>query len=759
VAAYNGLACGIKTLGVEENGAAPERILGQTVSPSMFRTLGVQPLLGRTFTEAEDLVDQVAPVVVLTHTMWKRRYGADPAVIGRAITLDRVPTTVIGVMPEDFDFFGEQVEFFVPLCLTRAQVESRVGANTIVARLKPGVSTLQAQAEADALAAHLAASDPARHRGQGSYVESLQRSRTRLSNQSGQPAGDYASALWTLQGAVGFVLLIACANVAGLLLARTASRRTEVALRQAFGASRSRITRQLVTEMLPLALAGAAAGVLLAWGGLAAFIATAPPQFPRLNHLSIDHRVLSFTALVALLTAVVFAMMPALRASRVRFTGALQDASRGGTGGADRQRIRSVLVTGQVALALVLLIGAGLMLHSFVRVLGNDLGADPTNLLTFDFRFPSRESYRQVGMFRGITGLFEVSSRPAETVERVLDRLHDVPGVVSVAAANESPLSGGSFLMPFRVEGRPDPLSVQSVAGAPTLPTVQYRAITRGFFDTMKIPLRAGRDFTRYDTADAPFVVVINETMARQVFPGEEAVGKHIRFDFIPDERPREIVGIVGDALLGPLESSLQPIVYVPHVQQTSRFAGPAVYTRIGMYFVVRTQGTPLALLPSITRAVAEVDRNTPVALAQTVEQTLDGQVRYLRLYMLLLSLFGGVSVVLAATGIYGVMAQTVAQRTREFGIRMALGARGSDVLMMVMNQGTRLIGVGLFLGVAGALALGRIIQGELFQVTSTDPLTYAAVAALLVAVAMIACIVPARRAVVISPTLALKHE
>jgi putative ABC transport system permease protein len=758
VAAHNGLACAIRNLGFDANGAPAERILGQTVSPSMFRTLGVRPLMGRTFTEAENQVDQPAPVVVLSYRTWQRRHGGDPAIVGKTVILDRLPTTVIGVMPESFDFFGDDVEFFAPLCLTRVQVESRIGGNTIIARLKPAVAIEQAQAELDALGARLATSDPARHRGLGAHVEALQRSGARMIGAGGQPSGDYASVLLLLQGAVGFVLLIACANVAGLLLARTATRRTEVALRQALGASRWRLARQLVTETLPLALLGAAGGVLLAWAGLALFVATAPPGFPRLNDISIELRVLGFTALMALATAIVFAIMPALQASRVRLAGAASEGSRSATAGAERQRLRGVLVSGQIALAMVLLIGAGLMIHSFVRVLGNDLGANPTNLLTFDFRLPARESYQQLGMYKG-TGLFAVSPVPAETVERVLERLRAVPGVASAAAVNAPPLAGGSFRMPFRVEGRPGSPSTASAGAVPALPTVEYVAVTGGYFDAMKIPLRAGRDFGRRDTAASPFVVIISDTMAREFFAGEDPIGKHVRFDFLPDEPAREIVGVVGDTLAGPFQGRPEPIVYVPHLQQTSRFAGPTVYTRIGMHFVIRTTGEPMALLPSVKHAAAEVDRATPVANARTVEQTLDVQVLHLRLYMLLLGLFGAVSAVLAATGIYGVTAHSVAQRTREIGIRMALGARVHDVLMMVFRYATRLVGVGVVLGLAGAVVLTRMLEANLFQVTATDPLTYGAVSVLLVVVATIACLVPAHRASRVSPTVALKHE
>ncbi|HEY1304247.1 MAG TPA: ABC transporter permease [Vicinamibacterales bacterium] len=758
VAAHNGIACGIKSLGFAEDGVPPERVLGQTVSPSMFRTLGVQPMIGRTFTDAEDQADQVAPVVILSYRTWQRRFARDQAIVGKTMVLDRLPTTIIGVMPEAFDFFGDRVEFFLPLCLTRAQVESRVGGNTVIARLKPSTSIEEAQAELDALGVQLAKSDPVHHRGFGARVESLQRSATRRIGNAGQPLGDYGSTLLMLQGAVAVVLLIACANVAGLLLARTAARRTEVALRQAIGASRWRILRQLVTETLPLALLGAGMGMLLAWGGLRLFVRLAPPDFPRLPYVSIDLRVLSFTALIAFATAIAFAIVPALHASSTQFTGELKESGRGATVGLLHRRMRHILVVGQMALALLLLIGAGLLLHSFARAIGNDLGADPTNLLTFDFRLPARESYKQIGMYRG-SGLFEVSPVPAETVERVLDRLRAVPGVQSVAATNLPALAGGSSEVPFRIEGRADPPSAMSIAGTPVLPTVEHRAITRGFFDAMRIPLRAGRDLDDRDTAAAPFVVIINETMARQFFPGEDPVGKYIRFDFIPDERPRQIVGIVADTLDGPFQTRHAPTVYVPHVQQTSRATGPTVYARIGMYFVVRTPGEPMALVPEIKRAVAEVDRTTPIANPGTVEQTLDGQVRSLQLSMLLLGVFGIIAAVLAAVGIYGVIAHSVTERTREFGVRMAFGARRSDVLFMVVRRATTLIAAGVALGLAGAIVFSRVLEASLFQITATDPVTYASVSALLLLIALMACAVPAGRAAGMDPIVALRHD
>jgi putative ABC transport system permease protein len=758
VGAFNGIACGVRTLGFERDGAPAERILGQTVSPSLFRALGVTPVLGRTFTDDEDRVDQVAPVALISHRMWQRRFAGDPQILGKTMMLNRVRTDVIGVLPQDFDFFGDQIEFIVPLCLTQAQVDSRVGGNTVIGRLKPGVTVQQAQAEADILGTQLALSDPQRHQGIGTKIESLQRASVRGSDGSGQPSGDYGSRLMILQGAVAFVLLIACANVAGLLLARTAGRRQEVSLRLALGASRRRIVRQFLAEGLPLAGLGGVAGLALSWGALKLFVATAPPDFPRLDHVALDRRVLAFTAVLVVLTSVLFALVPALQASKSAGD-PLKEAGRAATAGASRQRLRSLLVTGQMALALVLLIGAGLLIHSFIRAIRSDLGADPRNLLTFDFRLPPAEMFKLAGRWRG-SNLFDVNPAAADTFERVYEKLLVVPGVVAVGAANAAPF-GPTLSMPFLIEGRPAPPSAGAFGEGlqPSPQVANYFAVTRTFFSALRIPVLQGREFGLHDTAEQPLVMIINETMARQYFPGEDPIGKRVTLDFVPNERPREIIAVVGDTSTGRLEGGRAPAIYVPHVQQTSRFAGPSVYMRTGMFFYLRTSGEPMQLLPSVKRAVAEVDRNTPVASVNTVEQTLDAQVRHLRLYMLLLGVFGAVAAILAATGIYGVMAYAVAERTREIGIRMALGARASDVLLMVSRQAAAVIGSGTVLGLAGALALTRVIRSALVGVTATDPATYAAGSLLLVVIAAAASFLPARRAAAVDPTVALKHE
>jgi putative ABC transport system permease protein len=752
VGAYNGGAnCSQRTLSDEENGVPAERVTGQAFSPSLFRALGVKPLLGRTFRDDEDKVDDVANVAVLSYGTWQRRFGANPAIVGKTFTLSRSKTAVIGVMPPDFTFFGNQVELFMPLCVNSAQLISRVGGNTILGRLKPGVSLRAAQAEADTIAAQLAASDPARHAGLGARIEPLQQA----------AYGAYRLPLLILQGAVGFVLLIGCANVAGLLLARAASRRTEVAVRAALGAGRRRIVRQLMAESFPLFVLGGVAGLLLAWAGLKTFVAMAPPDFPRLAEISLNLRVLGFTSAVVLLTGILFAAAPAVQASKAGVEDTLKESGRGGTGGRARQRVRRVLVTGQIALAMMLLVGAGLMVNSFLHVQRHDLGADPSNLLTFDFHWPTTRAATSAGRYHGV-GLWDVTPRAAQAFDTVLDRLRTIPGVMSAAGINLPVLNGSIFPLntAFQIAGRPAPLPNPAVKGQQRADqTADYFAITPAFFATLRTPLLRGRDFNDRDTPDAPPVIIINQTLARLFFANEDPIGQRLTLDLAPNEQPREVIAVVGDTVTARLQREQAPAVYVPHVQQTPQFSGPAVYFRAGMFFVLRTSSAPGSLGSAVKHAVAEIDPTTPVSDLKTVEENLDQQVRSMRGYMFLLAGFGMVAVILAATGIYGVMSCSVAERTREIGIRMALGARSSDVLKMIFSQAGRVIGAGVAIGLSGAVALTGLIKSALYGITATDPATYAGVSLLLVLVALIACAIPTRRAVKVDPTITLRYE
>jgi putative ABC transport system permease protein len=731
-------------IGADEHGQPPERVDCENFTPSVFQALGIKPVLGRVLAEDENQVDNGAPVLLISSRFWQRRFNNDRGVIGTTLRVDGVVKTVIGVMPPNFYVFDDQADFWTPVNWTHTEVQSTQYNMGVVARLKQGVPLKQAQAEMDTLAAQLAASDPDRNKKLGAVVQPMTESLY----------GGLRSPLLLLQGAVAIVLLIGCANVAGLLLARAASRRTEIAIRTAIGVGRWRIIRQLITESVPLSLLGGLAGIFLAWGGLRLFVAAAPPGFPRLNELSLDVPVLGFTALVAVLTAVVFGIVPAIQASNPDLVGSLKESGRSGTDGVARQHMRSILVTIQIAMALILLIGAGLMINSFIRIQNNPLGADPKGLLTFDFRFSRDEAIKPYGRYRN-AGLWDISPATTLTFQRIYERVQSLPGVLSAAGASTPPLAG-ALNMGFLIEGRPAPPPDKN--GQPSQ-TASYIAITPNYFATLRTPIVQGRDFNDRDTAAAPFVIIINQTMAKRFWPNESPIGKQVRLDYVPDEPLREIVGVAGDIRMNRQQRQLGPTVYVPHLQQTPRWMGAGYGARAGMFFVLRTAGKPLSLSTAVRQALAEVDHNKPVANMRTVEDYLDQQVQYVRLYVLLLSIFGAIAAGLAAIGIYGVMSYSVAERTREIGIRMALGADATDVLRLVLLQALLLLSIGLALGLAGSFALTRYLKSALYEVTATDPATYIAVSLLLATVAVMAAMVPTRRAISVNPTVALRHE
>lgn len=740
----------IKNLGAEKDGVAPERISGWGFTPAVFQALGVKPALGRFYTDEEDQVANWAPVIVITHRLWNRHFNNDPNIIGKTITLDQKPITVIGILPKDFTFFGDEVDFITPLEMGGPQSQSKQGFIIPLGRLKPGASMKQAQAEIDTIAAQLESGDQERNKGNGAKLQSLQEA----------AYGGLRNPLLLLQGAVVFVLLIGCANVAGLLLARAASRRTEVAVRTALGAGRGRIVSQLITESFPLSLLGGILGIALSWGGLKLFVAAAPPNFPRLDELTLDASVLGFTALIVMATTVVFGIVPAIQASKADLVSSFKESGRSGTDSVTKQYFRSVLVTAQIALALVLLIGAGLMINSFIRVQKNDLGADAHNILTFDFRFAQADSIKPYGRYRGV-GLWDVSPLPALTFDRILERMRGVPGVISAAIINRPPLSSDGLSMQFLIEGKPIPPANTSPGASPDDrgQSASYFSISPNFFDTMKIKIVRGRDFNAQDTAAGSPVIIINQTMAGRYFANEDPIGRRITLDFVPDERPREIVAVVGDTRTSRLQKEPVPTMYVPHVQQTPRWLGPAWNERAGMFFVLRTSGEPMQMVETVKRAVAAIDLTRPATNFRTVEQNLSQQTQYLRLYILLLGIFGGIAAVLAAIGIYGIMAYSVAERTREIGIRMALGAGFGQVLKMVMLRAALLIGIGCTIGLGGSFGLTRLISSGLYGVTATDPVTYVAISLLLIVIALIACAIPTMRAVRVDPTIAVRYE
>jgi putative ABC transport system permease protein len=728
-------------LGTSQDGSPAERIDGTRFTASMWDVLGVRPLLGRVFTADEDRNGSPAPVAVLSYGFWQRRFNGDPRIVGQTIRLDGVETDIIGVMPEGFDFASVDTALWSPAGFSPQQLTSAASFLMVSARLRPGVTIAQAQAEMKALSQGLAAESPERNRNVTVAVQGL---RSAFYDDVQRP-------LLVLQGTVGFVLLIACANIAGLLLARSASRRTEIAVRSSLGAGRARLIRQLLTENVLLAVIGGIVGCGFAWAGLRALVAALPPDVPGLINAHIDLRVLLATALLSVATGVIFGLAPALQTSVVDLSSALKESGRDGMVAGPTQRFRSALVTVQIGLALMLLIGAALMANSLLKLLNNPLGADPKNVLTFEFRFPQNELMRAVDRYRGV-GLWEIFPVTDLTFDRVWERIQTIPGVRSAAAISRAPLSGNAMGMQFFIEGRPRPESGNGQNAA-------YFAITPRYFETMKIPILRGRDFTRRDTATSPLVIIINRTMAQRYWEGQDPIGQHVTLDFVPDEQPRVIVGVVADSVIGRFQRQPTPMIYVPHLQQQNRWQGPAWDYRAMMAFVMRTSGEPMALAQSVRRAVTEIDPGKPAANIRTVEDYLGQQARGLELYATLLGIFGAAAGLLAALGIYGVMAYTVAQRTREIGVRMALGAGGFGVMRMVLLRAAILLAIGLVLGLGGAVGLTRVLASELYEVSPTDPMTFVVVTIGLSVVAAAACLVPTWRAVNVNPTVALRYE
>jgi putative ABC transport system permease protein len=729
--------------GAEENGQPAERLQGELVTPGLLRALGVQPSMGRLFTEADDAVDHPAAAILISHRLWLRRFGGDRDILRRKVLMNGESTSIIGVMPPEFRFTDETGEFLAPLPLNRFQLRASARFLTVAAKLKPGVSIQQAQSEMDALSIQLAQQFPTHDADHGKpWMVRLQPIREML-------FGAFRRPLLLLEGAVGFVLLIACANVAALLLARASSRHSEIAIRAALGASRGRIFRQFLTESLLLSLFSGGLGVALGWGAVRTLVAMAPSWLPRLHAIRMDGSVLLFTAAISVLTGLIFGVMPAAQGSKPALGESLKQITRGGTAGGARSRLRAVLVAGQLALALMLLIGSGLLIRSFLQLQRADLGCDPHGLLTFSYRFPDQQFRKTAGPYHGLV-LWEISDAPAAACTRLLERLQTVPGVRSVAGSVYPPLTG-NYPMLFTIAGR-------TVANADDL-TADFFPVTPNFFATMKIPVMRGRDFTDRDTATAPWVAIINQTMARRFFPGENPIGKQIRVDLSPEDRLREVIAVVQDIPASHPQTKEEPAIFIPFVQAAPHSTGPYVSLHLQMTYLLRTQGDPMKALPAVRQAVEELDRNRPMIDPRTEDSYLAEQAQYPRYYSMLLGLFAAVATVLAAVGIYGVMAYVVEQRTREIGIRMALGAGGVDVLKLIFRQALVVIASGLAVGLAGAMALTRFISSEIWEVQATDPATFAGLTLLLMAIALFACLIPTRRAVRVDPTTALHYE
>ncbi|MBI1761613.1 MAG: ABC transporter permease [Acidobacteria bacterium] len=696
----------------------PERLRGLSVTEGMVALLGIQPQLGRGFLPEEHQPGK-SNVVLLSHALWQRRFGGDPKIVNQTISLDGQSYTVTGVMPATFHFWERDTELWTPISFTTQQAQNRGGHNLsrVVGQLKPGVTFEQARTEMVTIAGRLAAQYPEVSTG---------------SNVMLMPLLDFTvrrikPALLVLLAAVAFVLLIACANVANLLLARAAGRQKELAIRTAMGAGRGRVVRQLLTESMLLSLAGGVAGLLLATWGTRLLLALAPPNLPRLSDVSLDGRVLAFTALVTLLTGVIFGLIPAWQATRPNLNETLKDAGRGSTEGG-RQFVRNGLVVLEVAAALVLLVGAGLMIKSFWRLQQVDPGFNPDKAMIATVSLPKRkypEEPQQVAFF-----------------QQLLEKVSTLPGVQSAGAITVMPLSDDDFVLGFDIGGRPP---LPPGAGQST----NYYSVSADYFKTMGIPLRRGRLFTERDTKDAPHVALINETMAQRIFPNEDPLGKRINFKGGDKPDWYEIVGIVGDVKHYGLAQQTTLQTYEPYTQQTFST----------MTLVARTTGDPLALSAAIRNAVLSLDKEQPVSSLRTLDQLVSTSIEQQQFSMLLLGVFAAVAMLLAAVGIYGVLSYAVTQRTHEIGIRMALGAGQREVLRLVVGQGMRLTLLGVATGLVAAFALTRLMAALLFSVSATDPLTFAAIAVLLLLVAFVACWIPARRATQVDPLIALRAE
>ena len=698
-----------------------------SVTAGLFRLLGVGPTIGRSFVPAEEQAGG-ENVAVLLYNLWQRRYGSDPGILGRKVLLDEEPYTVIGVMPPRFRFANRAVQVLIPLARDLSRYKNRGGrsANSALvwARLKHGVTLDQAQAEMDVISRRLAQQYPDTNEGWGVKITPV----------SEHHREEVRTALLVLLGAVGFVLLIACANVTSLLLARTVSREKEIAIRCALGAGWRDVLRQVLAESLVLAACGGVLGLLLAYGGVRYLLVRLPEATSRgssvlqLDFVGIDGWVLGFTLAVSLLTALLVGLVPALQAGRPNLNEALKDVGTTSAGGLRGRRTHNLLIVSEVAIALILVIGAGLMLQSLVRLQKISPGFRKENVLTATVipRWSIIRTKAQHTVFFG----------------NLLERIERLPGVQSAAATGTVPLDGSYFSTEFKIKERP-------AAGQAGKIQAVRRAITSKFFHAMGIPLLGGRTFSESDAPEKPLVAIVDEELARRYFAGDNPIGKHLVLQF-REPIEFEIVGLVGSVRDDGLQASPQPVVYFHNAQD------PGGNVRS---LVIRTKLDPMRLVPLVRSELKSLDPDVPLHNVRSLEQLVDDSTWNRRLATLLLSSLAGLALFLAALGVYGVMQYSVTQQTREIGVRIALGAEGNDVLRLVVARGLKLAALGVAIGLAASFALTRLLAAQLYSIQATDAATYSAVSVFLIAVAMLASYLPARRATKIDPIVALRYE
>ena len=704
---------GLFDLGLSANltgGSQPERVNGSEASPGLFNVLRVKPLIGRTFAPDEIEVKQ-NKVVLFSEALWRRRFAADPNLVGRTVQLDGEPFTVIGVLPDSFKF-PEKVDLWLPFSFTAEDWKNDRQHYYVLAvgRLKPNVTVAQAKADLEAIMQRLAPTFSASRKKWGITVVPMHE----------QVVGKIGPTLWILFGAVGLVLLIACVNVANLLLTRTADRQKELAIRVALGAGRARVIRQLLLESMLLALLGGGAGALLAVWITKLFSASLLASVPRGEDVAVDSRVLLFTLAVSILTAFIFGLAPALQGANPNINETLKDGGRSSVSNS-RRGLRSFLVASEIALSLVLLIGGGLLVKSFIRLQNVNAGFDSRNVLTMEVTLP-RIQYPKTAAQNAF-------------VQQALQRIESLPGVKSAAATINLPLVG-TWGMGYSLVGRQNqPNQIADNAN-----------VTPRYFQTMGIPMLLGRDFSTHDVEGAQPVIIINETFARKHFTNENPIGQLINAG-----GKREVVGVVGDVKPRGLDLETKPQLYLPYAQKPT--------TAWFFTFTIRTETDPTTLAAAVEKEIATLDPNLPVANVRSMDQIVSTSLEQRRLTMALFGGFAVIAMFLAAIGVYGVVSYSVSQRTHELGIRLALGARSSHVLRLILQQGIALALIGVAAGVGAALMLTRLMRSLLFQVGTTDLATFVLVALGLVAVVLLACYVPARRATKVDPLTALRYE